>query len=522
MTLRAIIWCAVSTVAQANEEEKYSLPSQEADARAVCEKEGWQIVDVLKVPGHSRNYKSLDKLASDARIKGIQAFDQLIEHLENCDFDVLICRDANRFARKASLLHYIVESIIEDCGARIYSLNDGWVDATNADIFAMVKGYETSKQIKWLRDAAARGKDKLVENGLPTGSRIPISHTRVRDPVSGRDMGLVLNEALKPFWIDVATLILEGIAWNKMGLELYRRWGHVAHDGLPHRSTNLYETLHNPWFWGHSARLHTRHPEQHGQWVFNEAVPLPEGIKVARHKAPAVYTDELAERIKAELTRRMDIRGRANSFDTYKFSRIARCGECNGSMSVCVKHGRRRGLLCGKASKLGLHGERLCYQTRMIAEEKLQPIVHTMLETMLSGKTPDIMQPHNQKSEAAQARLANMETEITAAGTQMRTLIVEQSKAPEAAQPYYREQIQTLAQRIEILKQNHSSLKHSLLSEARAIEVQKRTLEEIRGITLDGFWECPDREINQYLRRLLGNKRLVVRDTDVTGMIVMD
>src|SRR6185369_5529300 len=121
------------------------------------------------VPGHSRNYKSLDKLAADARADGIAAFDQLIEHLENCDFDVFVCRDANRFARRASLLHYIVESIIEDCGARIYSFNDGWVDATNADIFAMVKGYSTSKEIKDIVEKARRGKDRLTERGLPVG-----------------------------------------------------------------------------------------------------------------------------------------------------------------------------------------------------------------------------------------------------------------------------------------------------------------------------------------------------------------
>jgi hypothetical protein len=39
MSLRAIIWCAVSTKAQA-ENEKDSLPTQEADARAICERNG--------------------------------------------------------------------------------------------------------------------------------------------------------------------------------------------------------------------------------------------------------------------------------------------------------------------------------------------------------------------------------------------------------------------------------------------------------------------------------------------------
>ena len=98
MSLRAIIWCAVSTKGQAVE-EKDSLPTQEADARAKCDAEGWEVVDVLKVPGHSRNYIDIHECARDMRKNGIDAFDKLIRHWEDRDFDVLVARDGDRFAR---------------------------------------------------------------------------------------------------------------------------------------------------------------------------------------------------------------------------------------------------------------------------------------------------------------------------------------------------------------------------------------------------------------------------------------
>ena len=52
--LRALIWAAVSTTTQSNEDERYSLPAQIADAESLCQREGWRIVEILKVHCHSR------------------------------------------------------------------------------------------------------------------------------------------------------------------------------------------------------------------------------------------------------------------------------------------------------------------------------------------------------------------------------------------------------------------------------------------------------------------------------------
>lgn len=68
---------------------------------------------------------------------------------------------------------------------------------------------------------------------LPVSSRIPISHNLIRDPVNGRAVRLEVNEDRHRLWDDLALLILEGVAWEHIELELYNRYGHVRDNGKP-------------------------------------------------------------------------------------------------------------------------------------------------------------------------------------------------------------------------------------------------------------------------------------------------
>ncbi|MCU0479971.1 MAG: recombinase family protein [Anaerolineae bacterium] len=217
---RAIIWCAVSTTRQAGE-DRASMDEQEAWALDMCRQNGWQVVDILRVNGHSRNYKDLNTLASDARAKGIDAFDRLITHLNKADFDVFICRDANRFARRASLLHYIVESIIYDCHAVIYSQHDGWITEDNMAGFAALKGYSIEKDMQWIREGLSMGRKRLFERGMPVSGNTPLSHKRVRNERTGKGIGIVVNEESKLLYERIGTLLLEGLSWDEVGKELY-------------------------------------------------------------------------------------------------------------------------------------------------------------------------------------------------------------------------------------------------------------------------------------------------------------
>src|SRR5690348_2551379 len=101
--MRVIVLCAVSSEKQAAD-QKASLEDQEAKGRKfVKETKGAVLVDLLQVPGFSRDYTDVWECAYDMQADGIDAFSRLLKHFELRDFDVLFIRDAARFARTQSI-----------------------------------------------------------------------------------------------------------------------------------------------------------------------------------------------------------------------------------------------------------------------------------------------------------------------------------------------------------------------------------------------------------------------------------
>jgi DNA invertase Pin-like site-specific DNA recombinase len=195
---RALIWCAVSSRAQ-NEPDKISLPQQESDARALCVRNEWQIVDILRVPGHSRRYIDFHELAADAAEEGIDAFYRLKAHWEAKDFDVLIIRDGDRFARTQALHAYITEQIIKS-GGTIFSLADGLIDERNYRMWIAMSGFKAAGEIDRLVKARDTAMTDLAKRGLPITSRIPISHRAIRDEKTGKTIRLDVDERRRRLW----------------------------------------------------------------------------------------------------------------------------------------------------------------------------------------------------------------------------------------------------------------------------------------------------------------------------------
>ncbi|HEX2909064.1 MAG TPA: recombinase family protein [Phototrophicaceae bacterium] len=518
MGLRALIWAAVSTTQQANEDEKYSLPAQVDDALALCRREGWTVVEVLKVPGHSREYKTLDKLAADARIKGIDAFDRLICHLENCDFDVLICRDSNRFARKASLLHYIVESVIEDCGARIYSFNDGWVDATNADIFAMVKGYTTQKEMKWLRDGAKKGRDKLIEQGLPGTGHVLMSHRVVRDK-RGKVCAVEVDENKRRLWEDVAYLLVqENMPWLRLSLVLFEQYGHASTTGRPIPHRTLWRIMYSPVFWGHTA-LGQRC--RYGIWAFDESEPTPPGITVFRNQFEPMYTGDLAEQVKAELRRRHDILvGRARTGGAYMFTGLIICGHCGYRMVRRPAGYKHRTVLymCDSKSPRYRYEKRFdCACTkRSINEKAIQRWFDTHLREMIVQADPQHFQPRSMSN--PQYQIDAIKEEITQAERRIANLLIQRADTPPASQHILAQLIQEADARLQTLQRHLSDQQRRLKIEDISIAQARPAYEEILAYGVDVFWQLPENTINRLLAALLGNNRIQVTDGVVTSI----
>lgn len=511
--LKAVIWSAVSTKKQAAD-EKESLPAQEREALAICETNGWQVVDILRVPGHTRRARNIDRLAAEARREGIEAFDRLIAHWDACDFDVLVVKDATRFARSQSTAAEVVEATIQESGARIYAwASGGMIDESTMRGFIALSGYASAVEMDNLRSRQQVGYAGRTKRGLPTNQMLPFSHLLQRDPQTGKAQHIILDESKRRLFDDFATLLLEGLSWRFIERDLYERFGHTRPDGTPYKKYAFYHVAHNPYFWGHSARNHKNIKLANGQktdlWCFDETFPVPEGVTVKRHNHPAVFTGELAERVKAELRRRrMVIRGSARPSRTHKFTGLLVCAYCGFSVVF-----QSDATYCCR-SKYSARARRGCEVTRCISARKIQRSINPLLQRLIETGSVHALFENSTPDPAA--RIDALVKEIEATEDQIRRLIGKQAAAPDSVSTLYDEQISAFGEQLKILKVN--------LNEAQRQSYQHDTAgaqlaaDELIAMGVEDFWKQDDTRINQLLHRLFGMRRLMMKDNAIIGV----
>ncbi len=520
MTTRAVIWCAVSTRAQ-NSPEKISLPQQEEEARLLAQQSGWQIVDILRVPGHSRRYLDFHEVASHAAKEGIDAFNRLKTHWESKDFDVLIVRDGDRFARTQALHAYVTENII-DSGAVIYSLQDGRVDSTNHRLWIAMSGYKAAGEIDRLVKARDDAMTNYAKIGKPISSRIALSHRILRDEKSGKAIRLEVDERKRRMWDDLAQLILEGVAWVEIEIELYKRYGHVNEAGVPYYPNKMYRLIMKPMFWGHMARFHNNKDSLNGfkcgRWVYDEGVPAPEGVLIFRNTHPAVWTGEVADKVKQEIDRRsVHMRGSAHPARSHMMTGLIICGECGSFLATHVDKGYRA-VYC-PAAKHRAPTLPDCRNRGVCNQHKVVDRLNEYLRQMLEAQSADIFADSRADLPSLQRRLAKLDSEIMAIETQVRVAIRKQVSAPEEVQGIFDEEIRKLSEQLKVVREARARQEGETLAAQQNNSVQQIALEELTTMTLERFWKKENRFINQTLHRLMGKRRLVMLDHEIVGVV---
>ncbi len=519
--VRCIIWCAVSSRAQ-NEPDKISLPQQEAEACALAEGNGWQILDILKVPGHSRRYVDFHELASDAAKQGVDAFHRLQRHWEARDFDIMIVRDGDRFARTQALHAYVVERTI-NIKARIYSLQDGWIDQNNHRMWIALGGYKAAGDIDRFVKARDDAMIARAKRGLPITSRVPMSHKVIRDQNTGKALCLQVNEDKRRLWDDPAELILEGIAWFSIEDELFDRYGHVKDNGERYYPGYLYRLLMKPIFWGHIARHHanaaSKNGFKYGAWAYDESVPMPDGATIFRNTHEPVWTGELAERIKAEIYRRSDaVRGNTDPHLTHRFSGLGVCAECGSFWSTQVKKSKNyRGLAC-PAAKSRSSALPKCSNKRILNEKHLISLMNDYLKQMLERNSTDVFNAPAPRQEHYRSRIESLGREIEALEIEARNLIREQAKAGTELRTFYQEELAQINTRLKNMRVSRDTLRTKVVETKQTTTVQQMTLEELAAVSLETFWKQKSRYINQTLHRLMGKKRFLLLDGEIIGV----
>jgi DNA invertase Pin-like site-specific DNA recombinase len=519
MIKRCIVWAAVSTKAQATE-DKFSLVAQERQGRDLAYREGWQIVDILIVPGHSRYYIDFHELEADAKSKGIDAFSRLRAHWEAKDFDVLIILDRDRFARTQALHAYIAEQVLRH-GAVIYSLQDGLVNEDNCRGWIALSGYKTSSDIDRLKKRRDQGMSARAQRGLPVSSQIPISHILIRD-TNGKALRMEVNEALRPVFDDLAKLILRGVSWYKIEDELFELGRHTnAKTGQKYYPGFFYRVVTNPLFWGHTARRHNSRDSFNGYKnlpaIFDESLELPDGIEFHWNSHQPVFQGRLGDDVKAEILRRMEsVRGNANPANTKLFSGLVICAKCGSFCSTYI-NGNYKGLRCPSvySSRNFLP---TCENRKILNEKKMIAIVDASIQRMIDLGTPDVFETDENSKEIVREELESLKIQIENTENRLRILVREQSLANDEMQSFYRSEIDKLGETLRGAKhQERESLQRNHENDKTKKE-KDDILREIIKMSPENFWLQENRRINQMLHRLLGKNRFLLLDGEIVGV----
>lgn len=508
--MRGLIWIAVSSQSQAAA-DKISLPEQRRACEQYARDNGIDIVDTLIVPGESRaaiDIVEFDKLPA--------AYHKLREYWQRGGIEALIVYEFSRLGRSQSLLTYVLENMIRNgIDVHVVEGGAGVISNDNYRGHIAIGGFATTSHMDSFRKKVRAARERKAALGLPTGGHVPFTHKIVRDE-KGRAQRVIVNPAMRPFLMDLARLLLDRIAWERLP-DALAELGHYSDDGTPYHYYTIYGAVHTPVFWGNQGLGYGALQGNPGLWVFDASIDAPSGVMMwydTELTEPA-YTGALADAVQDELRRRTSSAVRAHGDGGIRaFTALIICQACGSSVQMRSRNAYDYVYYgCRLAQKR--YGYQ-CDHTAYIRTDKIQAYITKMLEVALSDGLQSVIQQNGQTETNEADILAD---EKTAIEKQIQTLIRKQAAAPGELSDMYDDELERLAQRLSVISTRRNKLEHEAKRD-RIRGGQLYALEELRSKGgIDWLWSQPQAEQNQLLQRILGNWRLVLNDGEIVGLI---
>jgi site-specific DNA recombinase len=200
---RAILYARVSTDEQAR--SGYSLAQQLEALRAYCDREGYEVLEVVSDAGQSG--ASLERPGMD-RVRDLVAAGGV---------SVLLAQDRDRFAREPAY-HYLLKREFEEYGTKIRALNDRGDESPEGEltdgILDQLAKYERAK----IAERTRRGKLEKVRQGKIIATMKPpygFKYNEARD-------ALVVHEPERRVVENIFRLAAEGYGTTAIQSRLYR------------------------------------------------------------------------------------------------------------------------------------------------------------------------------------------------------------------------------------------------------------------------------------------------------------
>ncbi len=153
---RALLLLRVSTAKQVNGNDDCPLPIQQEKCVALCEQNGWNIIDIIN------ESKSGYKNAIYER----EAIEQVERHVIEKDFDILVVFKYDRIGRTGVETAYFIMNLLNE-GIRVYSATEGEItnDTFESEFMLVMKGLLAKQESRNTSIRVKAAMDVLIENG---------------------------------------------------------------------------------------------------------------------------------------------------------------------------------------------------------------------------------------------------------------------------------------------------------------------------------------------------------------------
>ena len=419
MPLRAVIFAAVSSPAQAAD-EKDSIPNQIARARDAIQRREWvEVHDPLIVPGLSRDIDFLHEAVEE-----IPAIADLTMVAKSGDLDLVVVRDYDRLARTRSLLTDIT-SFLARCGVQVYALDKPMEPVPPEQLARRRRGVTSASTVEAIAGLMAEGEVGQIVNRRFFGMNAVMRSGRWKHPTVIYGYTRLAEHATpeQPVYTDVPRIVPEEAAVVARIERLYLAGGLGSNaiarqlnlervpspTGKQWRGGAILRILHSPFYcgwivWG-TMRRATVLDRETGRFVSRTApvkfvVDLAErlgrpanvfdlleragelpahDISVVRGLHEPTRSEDTQRALYAELERRFAMGGRAaaTAGRAPLFSGLLYCADC-GSMLLAQSwktratiyytcRARKEGGACG--NKLWVREDRLLERVLAVLQE---------------------------------------------------------------------------------------------------------------------------------------------------------
>lgn len=532
------MFIAVSSDKQKGDKEKgtdkVSLEEQERVGRKFFQEQDIHFDDrnLFTVPGHSRHESDLEKMFIEYRKAGITAYDDIANVWRSKKLkagDVLVIYHDSRAARSKTGYMWMIENWLRN-GGEVYSIIGGWINKENEDFRAAMGAITATQGIKLLQAARPAGMRKRASQGKATSNNTPYFHSRPRDPLTGKDLPLVVDREQHQRLIEdlYDVVVNQHTAWNNVEGKL-ESLGHRDKDGGSFPYHKFYNIVRSAPFWGNIS-YNIGDPESTNRrnrlfalWVIDEAEKdsKPEDVTIEYNKCESVYSGEQRMRFLNEIRISMFTSGRLVRHKPNAFSGFLVCDECGQKLAYhMAKQSRHRGYSCPTHAS---HNRRLgksCSQFRSVRFDKVQDWFTARLCRLLETHDTSIFLPQSDSANRTK-HISTLSRDLAKQRQLVENMTMRIADAPANSLSAIYSTLEKLSERRDQIAAELNAYEASQSRDNARHDEVSSVLNEIEALgSVEAFFEKSEADIHSALALLLGNLKIVARDGEIIGTMI--